>query len=105
MDFQRVAAVFQLVTGAVGFPRQLARLADWNEADVEQPGNRCSEDEDTSFYSNNKINIEFLYGAASASIEAAKAAGLLRTGVMSLNWMPGLGKSGTLRMQSQINWI
>ena len=36
--------------------------------------------------------------SVSKSMEPAKSRASARTGVMSLNWMPGLGKSGTLRM-------
>src|SRR5471032_2491532 len=40
----------------------------------------------------------------SRSIVLANRRASARTGVMSLNWMPGLGKSGTLRMAAAISW-
>src|SRR5450432_3786474 len=39
----------------------------------------------------------------SRSIEPANRRASASTGVMSLNWMPGLGKSGTLRMAASIS--
>src|SRR5260221_1855309 len=42
--------------------------------------------------------------SVSRSIEPANRCGSASTGVMSLNWMPGLGKSGTLRMACSISW-
>ena len=40
-------------------------------------------------------------GAAICSMTAANASGWPRSGVMSLKTMPGLGKSGTSRIQSR----
>src|SRR5271167_4534253 len=39
----------------------------------------------------------------SRSIEPANSRASASTGVMSLNWIPGLGKSGTLRMAAAIS--
>src|ERR1017187_306146 len=41
--------------------------------------------------------------SVSRSIEPANSRASASTGVMSLNWMPGLGKSGTLRMAFSIS--
>ena len=39
----------------------------------------------------------------SRSMQPAKSRASASTGVMSLNWMPGLGKSGMLRMARSIS--
>src|ERR1035438_1499566 len=43
--------------------------------------------------------------SVSKSIAPAKRRASASTGVMSLNWMPGLGKSGMLRMACSISWV
>src|ERR1017187_6467247 len=42
--------------------------------------------------------------AVSRSIEPANSRASASTGVMSLNWIPGFGKSGTLRMARSISF-
>ena len=99
MHLERVGAVFQLVVKRVRVERQLARLADRHEADVQLQRQRRGKDEPARLGRGDDVDLRIRDSARpSARWPRERPRGLPNSGVMSRNRMPGLGKSGMARM-------
>ena len=97
-DFQRGRPVLQVVRLAVHRRRQFARLAHGEHADAELVGDRTADA--GSLWRRCRRPVRRLRrSSASAAVTTARPCGSASTGVRSLNWMPGSGKSAHLAGQ------
>ena len=91
VDLDGVDAVFEAVFLADGPPRQLAFLADRDEAAAELVGDGAAEDEAARLDAGDVFDAGVTKGRTSPSTAARKPAGSAISVVMSRNRMPGFG--------------
>src|SRR5208282_4073842 len=57
VNFQRVAAIFELIADLQGFGGQLSRFADRNESRVQPVGESWTEDKSPSLHAEHQVNL------------------------------------------------
>ena len=104
VHLQRVEAVLQRVLGADREVGELARLAGGGESAAEPVGERGAEDESAGLGADDQVDLARLCPSARSSTAWCSAWASARSGMMSLNTMPGRGNQGRRGCGSGGRW-
>ena len=100
VHLERVGAVLERVLDADRAPRELAGLARRREAAAERIGERAAEDEAPGLGAEHELRAARLGERGELVDRLRRPCASASSGMMSLNTIPGRGKSGTSRISA-----